>query len=96
MLSTNQVKLLEPEPQPVRAKTNAMVSTTAEKRIREQYQRPDEETAAREVLDAKCAELDVPGHEVEFDPDEAELCGAFREDALGEEDAIEAALDQEI
>ena len=37
----------------------------AEKRIREQYQRPDEETAAREVLDAKCAELDVPGHEVE-------------------------------
>lgn len=26
----------------------------AEKRIREQYQRPDEETAAREVLDAKC------------------------------------------
>ena len=56
----------------------------AEKRIREQYQRPDEETAAREVLDAKCAELDVPGHEVEFDPDEAELCGAFREDALGD------------
>ena len=39
---------------------------------------------------------DVPGHEVEFDPDEAELCGAFREDALDEEDAIEAALDQEI
>ena len=68
----------------------------AEKGIREQYQRPDEETAAREVLDAKCAELDVPGHEVEFDPDEAELCGAFREDALDEEDAIEAALDQEI
>ena len=68
----------------------------AEKWIREQYQRPDEETAAREVLDAKCAELDVPGHEVGFDPDEAEKCGAFREDALGEEDAIEAALDQEI
>ena len=36
------------------------------------------------------------GHEVEFDPDEAELCGAFREDALDEEDAIEAALDQGI
>ena len=39
MLSTNQVKLLEPEPQPVRAKTNAMVSTTAEKRIRECFKK---------------------------------------------------------
>ena len=68
----------------------------AEKWIREQYQRPNEETTAREVLDAKCAELDVPGHEVEFDPDEADACGAFIEDALGEEDAMEAALDQEV
>lgn len=45
----------------------------------------------RKVRGAGCA-----GAEVEFDPDEAELCGAFREDALDEEDAIEAALDQEI
>ncbi len=68
----------------------------AEKWINEHYQRPDDETVAREILDAKCAEMEVPGHLVEFDPDEAEACGAFVEDALDEEEALEAALDQEV
>ena len=38
-MQKDQQKLLEPEPQPVRAKTNAMVSTTAEKRIRECFKK---------------------------------------------------------
>ena len=32
--------------------------------------------------------------EVEFDPEEADLCGVFVEDALSEEDAKEASMDQ--
>ena len=30
---------------------------------------------------------------IEFDPEEADLLGVFKEDALNEEDALEAALD---
>ena len=70
-----------------------MTQEQTEKWISEHYRRQDEE---KEALDIKCAELDVPGHKVEFDPDEADACGAFSEDALGREDAMEAALDQKI
>lgn len=34
-----------------------------------------------------------PGLEVEFDPEEAEQCGAFMEDALSEEEAADASQD---
>jgi hypothetical protein len=35
----------------------------------------------------------VPGAEAEFDPEEAELAGAFVEDALSEDDARESGID---
>ena len=41
----------------------------------------------------KLADAETPGFLAEFDPEEAELAGAFREDALSEEDAIESAVD---
>ena len=68
----------------------------AEAWIKEHYQCPDEATALREGVEEKCAELDVPGLVVEFDPEEAEMCGAFFEDALGEEDALVAIQDQVV
>jgi hypothetical protein len=37
-------------------------------------------------------EAEIPGCEVEFDPDEAELI-AFKEDALSDEDARESIID---
>lgn len=35
----------------------------------------------------------TPGLEVPFDPDEAELVGAFEEDAMSDADALEGAID---
>ena len=55
--------------------------------------RPDEAATQRESVEEKCALLSVPGLQVEFDPEEAELCGAFIEDALGEEEAVDASQD---
>jgi hypothetical protein len=45
------------------------------------------------VVLEKLADAETPGFLAEFDPEEAELAGAFREDALSEEDAIESAVD---
>jgi hypothetical protein len=45
-----------------------------------------------EVIDQKLRGAEIPGHEVEFDPDEAERI-AFREDALSDEDARESVAD---
>jgi hypothetical protein len=45
--------------------------------------------AVREkLMDAR-----VPGYQAEFDPDEAEIAGAFVEDAISERDALESAID---
>lgn len=41
----------------------------------------------------KLIDLNVPGREVEFTPEEAEELGAFPEDALSEEDAKESSID---
>jgi hypothetical protein len=35
----------------------------------------------------------TPGYQAEFDPDEAEQAGAFVEDALSEQDAVESDID---
>jgi hypothetical protein len=35
----------------------------------------------------------TPGLEVEFDPDEAEKAGAFEEDAISEDDALDSSAD---
>jgi hypothetical protein len=46
-----------------------------------------------ERIDRKLREAEIPGCEVEFDPDEAERI-AFKEDALSDEDAQESIIDQ--
>lgn len=46
-----------------------------------------------DILAAKLDDALVPGFEVEFSPDEAELLGAFSEDALSETDAKESVID---
>lgn len=48
-----------------------------------------------DVLAAKMLDADIPGMEVEFTPDEAELLGAFPEDALSEADALASSADME-
>lgn len=47
-----------------------------------------------EVLDEKMTDVQVPGFEVEFDPDEAEYAGCFVEDALSDQDAADSSTDQ--
>lgn len=42
------------------------------------------EQAAQEVLKEKLADAMLPGYQAEFDAEEAEQLGAFREDALDE------------
>jgi len=47
-----------------------------------------------EVLHEKLDDAATPGfHQAEFDPDEAERAGAFEEDALSEEDALNSVTD---
>ena len=45
-----------------------------------------------ERIERKLREAEIPGREVEFDPDEAERL-AFREDALSDDDARQSAVD---
>ena len=45
-----------------------------------------------EIIEQKLREAEIPGREVEFDPDEAERI-AFKEDALRDEDARESVID---
>jgi hypothetical protein len=44
----------------------------------------------------KLADALIPGFQAEFDPDEAEQVGAFHEDALSEQDALDSAVDSAI
>ena len=46
-----------------------------------------------DVIAQKVLDLDVPGVEVAFDPDEAEALGAFVETALDEADARASVVD---
>ena len=48
--------------------------------------------SVEERIDQKLREAEIPGCEVEFDPDEAERI-AFKEDALSDEDARESIID---
>jgi hypothetical protein len=45
-----------------------------------------------ERIHRKLREAEIPGHEVEFDPEEAEVI-AFREDALSDQAARESVID---
>ena len=48
---------------------------------------------AAEALREKLSDMETPGFVVEFDPEEADLAGAFIEDAMSEVDARESAAD---
>lgn len=48
----------------------------------------------RQVIAQKLVDAQTSGFQAEFDPDEAELLGAFKEDALSETDAQESSIDQ--
>lgn len=47
-----------------------------------------------ETIQEKLLDAEIPGFQAEFDPLEAERLGAFKEDALSEEDALDSAIDQ--
>ena len=47
----------------------------------------------REIIQEKLLDAEIPGFQAEFDPLEAERLGAFTEDALSEEDALDSAID---
>ena len=51
----------------------------------------DETSAA--ALREKLTDALTPGFQAEFDPDEADMAGAFVEDALSEQDAFESSMD---
>lgn len=59
-----------------------------------QYVRPTDKALLDETTNLKIAVMsEAPGLPVEFDKEEAAWAGAFREDALSQEDAQNAALD---
>ena len=47
----------------------------------------------QEVITDKLLDAEIPGFQAEFDPLEAERLGAFKEDALSEQDALESTID---
>ena len=62
--------------------------------IQHNYQRPtDRELLEQTTNEMLAAISEVPGFDVEFEPEEAELDGAFQETALSEEDALDAIYD---
>ncbi|MCK9709865.1 hypothetical protein [Pseudomonas syringae] len=52
------------------------------------------ESVRETALADKLADAMVPSFEVEFDPQEADEAGCFREDALNDQDATESGFDQ--
>lgn len=53
----------------------------------------DYDDASADVVRQKLLDALTPGFQAEFDPDEADVAGAFVEDALSEEDAAESSID---
>jgi len=47
----------------------------------------------KEIIQEKQRDAEIPGFQAEFDPLEAEILGAFTEDALNEQDALESTID---
>ncbi|MCP5275239.1 MAG: conjugal transfer protein TraD [Burkholderiales bacterium] len=48
----------------------------------------------RQLIAQKLTDAQTLGFQAEFDPDEAELLGAFEEDALSEFEALDSSIDQ--
>ena len=46
-----------------------------------------------EIIQEKLLDAEIPGFQAEFDPLEAERLGAFTEDTLSEQDALESSID---
>ena len=46
-----------------------------------------------EIIQEKLLDAEIPGFQAEFDPLEAERLGAFIEDALSEQDALDSTID---
>lgn len=46
-----------------------------------------------EILQKKLLDAQIPGFKAQFEPQEAEMLGAFTEDALNEKDALESVID---
>ncbi len=46
-----------------------------------------------EIIQEKLLDAEIPGFLAEFDPLEAERLGAFKEDALSEQDALDSTID---
>lgn len=46
-----------------------------------------------QVIQEKLLDAGIPGFQTEFDPLEAERLGAFTEDALSEQDALDSTID---
>ncbi len=47
----------------------------------------------KEIIHEKLLDAEIPGFQAEFDPLEAQMLGAFKEDALSEQDALESTID---
>lgn len=47
----------------------------------------------QEILHQKLLDAQIPGFKAQFEPLEAEILGAFTEDALTEKDALESVID---
>ncbi len=67
--------------------TNSDIADTAEISLNDWEVR-------RQVMAQKLFDAQTPGFQAEFYPDEAELLGAFKEDALSELEALESSIDQ--
>ena len=50
-------------------------------------------TDIKEIIQEKLLDAEIPGFQAEFDPLEAERLGAFTEDALSEQDALDSTID---
>ena len=61
--------------------------------------RTDDETQSKnpdiqdQVIKEKLLDAEIPGFQAEFDPLEAQMLGAFTEDALSEQDALDSTID---
>lgn len=53
-------------------------------------------SVAEEIVDEKLRDAMEPGFQADFTPEEAEIAGAFREDALTVGDALESVHDSEV
>jgi hypothetical protein len=54
---------------------------------------PDDPDTQDQVMQEKLLDAQIPGFQAEFDPVEAERLGAFKEDALSIDDALDSSID---